>query len=248
MDNRRDNNIRDDRYNDHNRVGDRANDNKHLFRLGELDDYKVASDDPDVRGWTIVDRNNRELGTISELIVDVDKERVRYLDVTPAAGIYDGSANARFDDRRDTRSVDRTDSVRTDTVDRRDTVDRTDAVDRSASRTSGSADRREDGDHHLLLPIGIARLDEREDKVIMNDLDRDLLNSFPSHRGEVITRDYEYAVVERLNGIDRRERDAETDRRNVDKAIPENRDRDFYENRFYDEDRFYTNRSGNRSF
>ena len=174
---RRDNDIRD-RDNRHN--------NQHLFRLGELDDYRVAKEDPDVRGWKIVDRDNRELGRVEELIVDVDREKVRYLDVVP------------------------------------------------------TGDSRREGDHHLLLPIGVAQLDEHDNKVVMSGIERNLLDSYPPYRGEAISRDYEYAVIERFNGLERRD----TERTEIkDSARTEN---DFYDNRLYDEDRFYTNRTKNR--
>lgn len=54
---------------------------RHLYKLNELEDYKVADNDPDVRGWPLVDNNNEKIGTVNELIVDPDKKKVRYLDV-----------------------------------------------------------------------------------------------------------------------------------------------------------------------
>lgn len=159
----------------------RNNSNQHLFRLGELDDYKVAKEDPDVRGWRIVDSSNRELGRVEELIVDVDKEKVRYLDVVPSG---------------ETSNVTR------------------------------------DEEHHILLPIGVAELDLRDDRVIINGVDRSVLDTYPPYRGEPITRDYEYTVIERFNGPGRRD--------------SERVEKDFYENRLYDEDRFYTNRTRNK--
>ena len=77
--------MADTTYNNNRRDDlNRRDNDRHLFRLGELDDYKVASDDPDVRGWTVVDRDREVLGTIRELIVDPDQEKVRYLDVAPS--------------------------------------------------------------------------------------------------------------------------------------------------------------------
>lgn len=57
------------------------NDNKHLFYLNELSDYKVASDDPDVRGWDVKDSDNRVIGKVDNLLVNKNTERVVYLDV-----------------------------------------------------------------------------------------------------------------------------------------------------------------------
>ena len=166
-----------------NETGDRRGLNreeKNLYRLGELNDYKVASDDPDVRGWTIVDRDKQEFGTVNELIVDPDQEKVRYLDVV-------------------------------------------------ANRN------RAEGEEHLLIPVGVARINDADKQVMVSAIDSELLTSYPTHRGDEITRDYEYEVVERFNrpvAGTTRERQEGTD---------------FYNNEFYNEDRFYANRGRNRT-
>lgn len=54
---------------------------KRLQYLHDLSDYKVADGDPDVRGWALMDANNERIGTVENLLVDVEKEKVRYLDV-----------------------------------------------------------------------------------------------------------------------------------------------------------------------
>ncbi|MEX2335719.1 MAG: PRC-barrel domain-containing protein [Fulvivirga sp.] len=54
---------------------------KRLHFLHDLKDYKVASEHPDVRGWKLVDAAHEEIGTVDNLLVDVKKEKVRYLDV-----------------------------------------------------------------------------------------------------------------------------------------------------------------------
>ena len=53
-----------------------------LHRMREVEnDYKVASDDPDVRGWEVTDSTNSKLGVVEELIVDTNAMKVRYLEV-----------------------------------------------------------------------------------------------------------------------------------------------------------------------
>lgn len=157
--------------------------NRHLYGLNELEDYKVASDDPDVRGWTIVDRDNHEFGVIQELIVDPEQEKVRYLDVVP--------------------------------------------------KHSGSGASEE---NHMLIPIGVARIDHDQNRVLVTEIDKDLLNGYPTHKTEPITRDYEYLVVDRFNRVDNNFQPGDRERRD---------NSDFYNNKFYDEDRFYTNRNRN---
>ncbi|MUP46286.1 photosystem reaction center subunit H [Gramella sp. BOM4] len=56
-------------------------DKKHLYYLNELSDYKVKSDDPDVRGWQIQDREGRSIGKVDNLLVNKESEKVVYLDV-----------------------------------------------------------------------------------------------------------------------------------------------------------------------
>lgn len=53
----------------------------HLFYLNELSDYKVAGDDPDVRGWKVKDSDNRVVGKVENLLVNKQTEKVVYLDV-----------------------------------------------------------------------------------------------------------------------------------------------------------------------
>ncbi len=52
-----------------------------LKSLGELGGYEVSSEDPDVRGWTVVDSNGERLGTVSDLVVDTERMKVEYLAV-----------------------------------------------------------------------------------------------------------------------------------------------------------------------
>lgn len=52
-----------------------------LARLHELDDYKVADGDPDVRGWDVKTADGKRAGKVEDLIVDTGAMKVRYLDV-----------------------------------------------------------------------------------------------------------------------------------------------------------------------
>lgn len=64
--------------------------NKKLHYLKDLAEYKVAKDEPDVRGWEIHDSTHQSVGKISGLIVDVAREKVRYLDVEVDSNIIPG--------------------------------------------------------------------------------------------------------------------------------------------------------------
>lgn len=49
--------------------------------LDELDDYKVADGNPDVRGWEVLGSNGQRIGKVDELLIDTVARKVRYLDV-----------------------------------------------------------------------------------------------------------------------------------------------------------------------
>lgn len=61
--------------------------------MDELSDYKIASNYSDVRGWKIVDADNRTIGKIDNLWVNKDLERVVYLDVNVDKSLIEDSKN-----------------------------------------------------------------------------------------------------------------------------------------------------------
>ncbi|MBZ4037502.1 PRC-barrel domain-containing protein [Flavobacterium sp. 17A] len=73
------------------------NKDRNLYRLDELSDYKVASNYSDVRGWKIVDADNRTIGKIDNLWVNKDMQRVVYLDVNVDKALIDDSKNEIHD-------------------------------------------------------------------------------------------------------------------------------------------------------
>jgi len=62
---------------------------KHLYYMNELSDYKISDGYPDVRGWDVKDFDNRVIGKVDNLLVNVDAERVVYLDVEVDKTIID---------------------------------------------------------------------------------------------------------------------------------------------------------------
>jgi len=55
--------------------------NSRLVPLGRTRDYAVREGMPDVRGWDVVGGDGAVLGRVSELMVDRDAGRVRYLEI-----------------------------------------------------------------------------------------------------------------------------------------------------------------------
>lgn len=67
------------------------NNKKHLYYLNELSDYKVKSSDPDVRGWSIKDKDSRVVGKVDNLLVNKETQQVVYLDVEVDKSIIDAN-------------------------------------------------------------------------------------------------------------------------------------------------------------
>jgi hypothetical protein len=53
----------------------------HIAPLSALDDYEIADGYPEVRGWDVRDADDRSIGYVYDLMVDVPAMRVRFLDV-----------------------------------------------------------------------------------------------------------------------------------------------------------------------
>jgi hypothetical protein len=58
-----------------------------IAALAELRDFEIVDGEPDPRGWSVVTRDAAHAATVSELIIDTEALKVRYLE-------------CRFDDRR----------------------------------------------------------------------------------------------------------------------------------------------------
>ena len=116
--------------------------------LGQLDDFKVAEGDPDVRGWEVLSADGRKLGEVDELLIDTGAMKVRYLD-----------------------------------------------VDVDDTMLAGGEDR------HVLIPIGYARLDRDDDRIIVDNLQSEQLRTLPSYGHQPLTRDFETSVRDSWSGL-----------------------------------------------
>lgn len=56
-------------------------DSNRIAPLDQLEDFKVAEGEPDVRGWDVVSSDGKRIGEVHELLVDTTAMKVRYLDV-----------------------------------------------------------------------------------------------------------------------------------------------------------------------
>lgn len=52
-----------------------------LTSLSDMDDYEIADDEPDIRGWDVMSSDGVKLGEVDDLIVDTQAMKVRYVEM-----------------------------------------------------------------------------------------------------------------------------------------------------------------------
>jgi len=81
-----------------------------LVHSHDLDHFKIPDGDPDPRGWDVKTADGRDLGKVSDLLVDTETGRVRYLELAVDKDVVKAGAReyylipigeARLDDARD---------------------------------------------------------------------------------------------------------------------------------------------------
>jgi hypothetical protein len=80
-----------------------------LERLTNLKDMEVAHDSVDVRGWDVTSIGDEKLGTVRDLVVDLDTMKARYLLVD-----LDSSGDAAAGDADDAHALVPLDRTRLD--------------------------------------------------------------------------------------------------------------------------------------
>lgn len=92
-----------------------------IVPLDQLDDFRVAEGDPDVRGWDVISADGKRIGEVDNLLVDTGAMKVRYLDVEVDTEMIESDKNrhilipvgyARLDESEDQVRVDSLDSSR----------------------------------------------------------------------------------------------------------------------------------------
>jgi len=80
-----------------------------LTRLSKTSDFQVAPHETDVRGWTVVGSDGKNIGKVDDLLVDSARMKVTELDVDVKGGdhIYVPAAEAQIDRTRKEVRLDR---------------------------------------------------------------------------------------------------------------------------------------------
>lgn len=135
--------------------------NKDLYYLHDLSDYKVAEDYPDVRNWEVQDIDYRKVGTVDSLLVSKLAERVVYLDVEVDKTVIEEGHEAY------------------------------------GKPTAGGVHEflNKDGDDHLIIPIGLVKLDVEHKIVHADQINYStFVKTSRYSKGNNIGRDYELGV------------------------------------------------------
>lgn len=131
-----------------------------LAHLGDLDDYKVADGEPDIRGWDVKSADGRKLGEVADVLVDTGTMKVRYVEVKLSEDVAEETARAR-----------------------------------------DTADARTEPVRHVLVPIGVARLDDEHDDVRL-DARAARLAGLPAYARAGLTPEYESELLKRYGRAD----------------------------------------------
>ena len=180
--------------------------------LRNLNGYRIADGDPDVRGWEVVGGDGRRIGSVNDLLVDTAEDKVRYLDVQLDPGLY-------------RKGVGEEEQFGASTVTEylvRESI--SDEENRLTADHHLDA-RHHSGERHVVFPVGHAEVDEESDRVVLSSLTAaDAVNLPPYVPGE-ISPDYEQSL-----------------RRWFDPSFTPSPERDLYQGEIYDQERFYRRR------
>jgi hypothetical protein len=142
-----------------------------LAHMSELEDYRIADNGPDIRGWRVATAEGR-VGCVRDLLVDTAAMSVRYLDVeldAPASSAAPADAPAPSAPPERAR--------------------------RLPTPAMLWASRRSPDTRHVLVPLRIADLDEEHHEVHLSTITGSELGCLPEYRGEPVTPEREREVA-----------------------------------------------------
>jgi len=148
-----------------------------LVHLDDLDDFKIADGEPDIRGWDVRGADGTKVGEVEDLLIDTAAMKVRYIEVKLEKDVANDvglSANLLEHDISDA-------TMRAEQQ----------LAERDDYRTSDAEFGR-----FVLVPIGVAHLDDDGDNVVLSTEAAQMVG-IPSYNRESshLTRDYENEVV-----------------------------------------------------
>lgn len=179
-----------------------------IVPLSDLHTHKVASGDPDVRGWPVVAGDGRTLGRVDGLLVDTAEMHVRYLDVIldlkPAAGSAEAAPSPPENVTADAPVTVGTGIVGTPGLPTYGTVTAAGAMAgvpplASEPLVRESAAAEEVRERHVLIPVGFARLGGSESQIFVEGLRSEEAAHLPAYDGGEVLREAEPALRARFD-------------------------------------------------
>lgn len=199
-----------------------------LVHLDDLDDFKIAEGEPDIRGWDVRGTDGNKLGEVADLLVDTGAMKVRYIEVK-----LDKDVAKDVGRSHDLLGHDITNAtMRAEgQLEKKDEF-RTDAA---------------DAGRYVLIPIGVARLDDDDDNVVLDTQASQMVGIPDYHRDRNdLTRDYENEVVRGYSGKSGGTLENDVMRAAVPSDSQPNARDTFYEDRSFDDRSFFGSRRRGR--
>lgn len=211
--------------------------------LRNLPGYKVADEDPDVRGWDVVGGDGTRIGTVNDLLVDTVAGKACYLDIELEPTLYREEGDERrleADPALELDPMAGPDGIIGQAVVPAAEIDsnlgaattteylvRATLSDTENRMTAHHhlGHRHHSGERHVVFPIGHAELDSEHDRVILASQRAETAVDLPAYVPGEINPDYERAL-----------------RQWFDPSFAPTHGQDLYAHDLYDEDRFYRNR------
>lgn len=211
--------------------------------LRNLPGYKVADEDPDVRGWEVGGGDGARIGTVNDLLVDTVSGKVCYLDLELDPVLYRQEGDGRRLEAEPAPELDPMagpDGIIGQAVVPAAEIDPnlgaattteylvratlSDTENRmTADRHLGPRHQR--GERHVVFPVGQAEIDPEHDRVILPSQRAETAGDLPAYVPGEVNPDYERAL-----------------RQWFDPSFTPSQGQDLYAHNLYDEDRFYRNR------
>lgn len=157
-------------------------------------DFRMVEGEPDIRGWDIKLSNGKKVGEVEDLIVDAQKQKVRYM-----------------------------------------------LVDRSHN----DLDLKDD---NVLIPIGLATLDQKEDDVILPGITVEQLRNLPEYNEDNLNENTERVICaafgrqENAMGKSTHTTGSTTPHTTGSASRTPEQDDDFYRHDYFNDDNLYKNR------
>jgi hypothetical protein len=173
-----------------------------IVPLSDLHSHKVASGDPDVRGWSVVAGDGRTIGRVDGLLVDTAEMRVRYLDVILDFGSAAEAAPSPPENvTADAPVTVGTGIVGTPGLSTYGTVTATGAMAgvQPPEEALPAAPLGTAGGRHVLIPVGFARRGGSERMIFVEGLRSEEAAALPAYDGGEVLRETEPALRARFD-------------------------------------------------